>query len=65
MIPLSTAALKWLTGHSVTVVQVIGGIGIFLGIAVCLILLPFAVSLRVKSREFAFYDKGYFEKYEK
>ncbi len=65
LIPLSTAALKWLTGHSVTVLQVIGGIGIFLGIAVCLILLPFAVSLRVKSKEFAFYDKGYFEKYEK
>lgn len=64
MIPLSTAALKWLTVHYPTALQVVGGIGIFLGIAVCLILLPFAVSLRVKSREFAFRDKGYFEKYE-
>ncbi|MCD8019214.1 MAG: HXXEE domain-containing protein [Clostridiales bacterium] len=65
MIPLSTAALKWLINHPVTVMQVLGGIGIFLGIAICLILLPFAVSIKVKSREFAFRDKGYFEKYEK
>ncbi len=63
LIPLSMAALKWLAEYSVTMIQIIGGIGIFLGIAICLILLPFAVSMRVKSKEFAFRDKGYFEKY--
>ncbi len=65
MIPLGTVALKWLTGYGPTFLQVLGGIGIFLGIAVCLILLPFVVSMKVKSKEYAFRDKGYFEKYEK
>ncbi|MCD8131847.1 MAG: HXXEE domain-containing protein [Lachnospiraceae bacterium] len=65
MIPLSVAGLKWLVEYVPTILQVIGGIGIFLGIAVFLILLPFAFSIRVKSREYAFDDKGYFEKYEK
>ncbi len=64
MIPLSAASLKWLVSNPVTVWQIIGGIGIMLGIAVCLILLPFAISRRVKSPRFAFDDKGYFEKYE-
>ncbi len=65
MIPLSVVSLKWLVTHTPTIWQIVGGIGIFLGIAVCLILLPFAVSIRVKSKEYAFRDKGYFEKYEK
>jgi len=65
MIPLSVAGIKWLTVHSFTGMQILGGIGIFMGIAVFLILLPFAISLRVKSKRFAFDGKGYFEKYEK
>ncbi len=64
LIPLSAAALKWLTVNPVTALQIVGGIGIFAGIAVCLIMLPFVISLRVKSKRFAFDDKGYFEKYE-
>ncbi len=64
LIPLSAAALKWLTSHPVTALQIIGGIIIMLVIAVGLILLPFAISMRVKSPRFAFDDKGYFEKYE-
>lgn len=65
LIPMATVALKWLTGYGPTLLQVLGGIGIFLGIAVFLILVPFAISLRVKSREFAFRDKGYFAKFER
>lgn len=65
MIPLSVAGVKWLTVHSFTGMQILGGIGIFMGIAVFLILLPFAISIKVKSKRFAFDDKGYFEKYEK
>ena len=65
MIPLSTAGVKWLTVHPFTLMQILGGIGIFLGIAVFLILLPFAVSMKVKSKRFAFDDKGYFEKYDR
>ncbi len=65
MIPLSVAGFKWLTMHAFTGMQILGGIGIFMGIAVFLILLPFAISIRIKSKRFAFDDKGYFEKYEK
>ncbi len=64
LIPLSAAALKWLTSHPVTGGQIAGGIGIFMGIAVCLIMLPFVINIRVRSKRFAFTDKGYFEKYE-
>ncbi len=65
MIPLSVAGIKWLTEYSFTIMQILGGIGMFAGIAVFLILLPFAISIRIKSKRFAFDDKGYFEKYEK
>ncbi len=65
LIPLSAAALKWLTVNPCRAIQIVGGIGIFMGIAVCLIMLPFVISIRVKSKRFAFHDKGYFEKYEK
>lgn len=65
LIPLSALGTKWLLEHAATAPQIAGGIGIFLGIAVFLILLPFAVSIRVKSKVYAFQDKGYFEKYER
>ncbi|MCD7840201.1 MAG: hypothetical protein LUG46_06170 [Erysipelotrichaceae bacterium] len=65
MIPLSVAGIKWLTERSFTIMQVLGGIGMFMGIVIFLILLPFAISIRIKSKRFAFDDKGYFEKYEK
>ncbi len=65
MIPLCAAALKWLVSNPCTAGQIIGGVCIFLGIAVFLILVPFAISIRVKSKRYAFTDKGYFEKYEK
>ncbi|SQG78580.1 Uncharacterised protein [Streptococcus gallolyticus] len=65
LIPLATSALKWLVTNGASLLQILGGIGIFVGIAVFLILVPFAISTRVKSKEFAFRDKGYFEKYEK
>ncbi len=65
LVPLAVASIRWLTFHPFTAGEVIGGIGIFLGIAVCLIGLPFVISIRVKSKRFAFEDLGYFEKYEK
>ncbi len=60
---MAAVALRWLVDCGATVWEVVGGIGIFLGIAVFLILVPFAFSIRIKSREYAFRDKGYFEKY--
>ncbi len=65
LIPLSITSLRWLTLHSVRALQVVGGLGLTLGIMICLILIPFAVSIRTKSPKFAFEDKGYFEKYER
>ncbi len=65
LIPLSVAGVRWLTEHPFTGMQILGGIGIFAGIAVFLIGLPFVISIRVRSQRFAFTDKGYFEKYEK
>ncbi len=65
LIPLSVAALRWLTLNPVTAGQIWAGIGIFFGIAVCLIGVPFIINIRVRSKRFAFEDKGYFEKYEK
>lgn len=64
LIPLASAALKWLVTNGATFLQILGGIGIFLGIAVFLILFPFAISIWVKSTEYAFRNRGYFEKYE-
>ncbi len=64
LIPLAVSSLRWLTTHSVKALQIVGGLGLVIGIMVCLILIPFAVSIRVKSQKFAFRDKGYFEKYE-
>ncbi len=64
LIPMAAVALKWLISYGPTVLQILGGIGIFLGIAVFLIFVPFAISLRVKSKEFAFRDKGYFARFE-
>lgn len=63
LVPMAAVALRWLVDCGATVWEVVGGIGIFLGIAVFLILVPFAFSIRIKSREYAFRDKGYFEKY--
>ncbi len=65
LMPLSIYAIKWLVDNGCTVWEVLGGIGIFLGVAVFLILTPFAFSIKMKSQEFAIRDLGYFEKYEK
>ncbi len=65
LIPLSAAALHWLVTNPVMARQIILGIVALICIMVGLILLPFAISMRVKSERFAFDDKGYFEKYER
>ncbi len=66
MVPLSVASLHWLIVNPVTAGQVWIGIGIVLLIVICLILVPFIISRRVKSERFAFSEEdiGYFAKYE-
>lgn len=63
LFPNAVWGIVWLSTSPFAWSQVLAGVGICVGIAVCLILLPFAVSLRVKSERFAFRDAGYFEKY--
>lgn len=64
LIQLSTYGLVWLTKQSVTVGEVLIGIGIILFVVVGLILIPFQISKRIQSKRFAFSSNGYFEKYE-
>ncbi len=65
LLPMAVCGIVWMSNHPFTAADVAAGIGICVGIAVCLILLPFAISIRVKSQEFAFKDIGYFKKYKK
>ena len=64
LLELSVYGCYWLTANRVTVGEVLGGIGIVLFIVIGLILIPFAISRKVKSQKYAFQNKGYFEKYE-
>lgn len=61
--PLSVFGIVWLANNAFEWTQVLAGLGICLGVAVLLIIVPFAFNLRVKSKTFAFKDAGYFEKY--
>lgn len=64
LLPQAACGILWLSNHKFRVQEILAGIGISVGIAVCLILIPFGISIRVKSQEFSFKSKGYFEKYE-
>ncbi len=63
LFPNAIWGIVWLCNNPFTWGQVLAGVGICIGIAVCLILVPFAVNLRVKSQRFAFKNAGYYEKY--
>ena len=63
LFPNAIWGIMWLSANVFTWMQILAGIGICIGIAVCLILVPFAINLRIKSQKFAFKDAGYFEKY--
>lgn len=62
LLPNAAWGIAWLAANPFSWMQILAGVGICVGIAVCLILVPFSISLRVKSREFAFRDAGYFER---
>ncbi len=64
LLPQALCGIWWLSNQEFVVNDILKGIGISVGIAVFLILIPFGISIRVKSEEFSFRDKGYFEKYE-
>lgn len=63
LLPLAVGGIAWLAANPFDWMQILAGVGICIGIAVCLILIPFAINLKVKSTEFAFQDAAYFSKY--
>ena len=64
LLPLSVKGISWMMTASFGATDILAGIGIVLFIAIGLILIPFAFSVKVKSKRFAFKDRGYFERYE-
>lgn len=64
LLQLSVLGICWLRTQTIGVSEVIIGIAIAMSIAVCLILIPFNISKRTKSKRFSFTDIGYFKKYE-
>jgi len=64
LLPMAIWGIVWLSNNPFTGMDIAKGIGISVGIAVCLILIPFGFSIKTKSQEFAFKNIGYFEKYE-
>lgn len=64
LLPLSVYGCSWLFSHTFTAANVLAGVGIVLFIIVGLILIPFAISRKVKSQKYAFTDKGYFAKFD-
>ena len=63
LLELSVYGWAWIAQQQVTVLDIVDGIGITVGIAVCFIMIPLAINTHVKSRNFAFTRKGYYEKY--
>lgn len=63
LLPNAIWGIAWLANNPFTWPQILAGFGICVGIAVFLILIPFAINLHIKSQEFAFDNAGYFEKY--
>ena len=64
LLPLSVKGISWMMTAEFSAADLFLGIGIVLFIAIGLILIPFAFSVKVKSSRFAFKDNGYFNKYE-
>ncbi len=65
LLPMAIAGILWLKSNPFDISDILSGIGISVGIAVFLILIPFGLSTKVKSKEFSFRSIGYFQKYEK
>ncbi|WP_432314482.1 HXXEE domain-containing protein [Collinsella aerofaciens] len=63
LFPNAVWGVAWLLQNPFEWTQVLAGLGICVGIAVCLILIPFGINVRVKSQRFAFTDIGYYRKF--
>lgn len=63
LFPNAIWGIIWLCTNPFTWLQVLAGIGICIGIAICLIITPFAINMRVKSKRFAFRDAGYYGRF--
>lgn len=64
LLPMAVAGIIWLNNNPFTWRDILAGIGISVGIAVFLILIPFGISIKIRSTEFSFKSIGYFKKYE-
>ncbi len=63
LLQLSVIGCCWMAYNAFAAVQVIIGVAVVIGIVVCLILVPFAFSRKIKSQKYAFKDNGYFSKF--
>ncbi len=64
LMPLAVYGLEWLLENGGTFGEILLGIGIYLFVTIGLIIIPCAISTRIKSREYSFRNLDYFEKYE-
>lgn len=64
LLPLSIMAVKWITKNHYTISDFSLGLVVVICFIVLGILIPFAISFKVKSKHFAFRDKGYFDKFD-
>ncbi len=66
LLPESVYGIYWMTEHGseVTAGGILGGVGILLIIFIGLMMIPLRISGRLKSRKYAFTDKGYFSRYD-
>ncbi len=63
LLELSIYAIWWLVRQPFDLLGLLGGFGLMVFVAVGLILIPFAINMRIKSERFAFESAGYFDKY--
>jgi len=63
LLELSVYGWSWIASQPAMVSDILSGIGITIGIAVCFIMIPLAINTHIKSANFAFTRKGYYEKY--
>ena len=61
---MSVYGIDWLVKNGLSISQFFAGIGLVAFVIVGLILLPFSISRKIKSKTFAFTDLGYWAKYE-
>lgn len=61
LLPMAVAGIILLNNNPFTWRDILAGIGISVGIAVFLILIPFGISIKIRSTEFSFKSIGYFK----